>query len=52
VIVSKNVYVEFQNGTPHDPAIFLGKLHSLWIQYCSGENVCLRIFAPFWEENW
>jgi hypothetical protein len=45
--VSRIVYIEFQKGTPHDPAIFLGKLNSLWIQDCSGQKVAcayLRLF--------
>jgi hypothetical protein len=39
--------MEFQKGTLHDPTIFLGKLHSLWFQYCSRKNVActyLRLF--------
>jgi hypothetical protein len=42
-MVSRNVYVEFQKGTPPDPATIHGKLHSLWIQYCSGKKVACNI---------
>jgi hypothetical protein len=46
-MVSRNVYVEFQKDTLHDLAIFLGQLHSLWIQYCSGKKVACTYLLLF-----
>ena len=46
-----NVYVEFQKSTPHDPAIFLGELHFLWIQYCSGKKVACAYLRLFEEKK-